>query len=139
MNPEGAIQPKTERLSSNAVNGVEKQEVAISPESSYFEIKKELPSSSEVKATFSDSGLLSTIPVLQDDSVVASDQISSSIVSVNDVVDDDKLIDRVWVDKAKAIIADTKNDPYIQKNEVVDLQNDYLKTTLGRSLSSVDK
>lgn len=47
---------------------------------------------------------------------------------------DDDLIEKEWVDKAKKIVTDTKNDPYQQEKEVSKLQADYLKKRWGKEI-----
>lgn len=49
---------------------------------------------------------------------------------------DDDLIEREWVDKAKKIIDQTKDDPYRREMEVSKLQADYLYKRYGRELES---
>lgn len=56
---------------------------------------------------------------------------------VNDtpaVAADDDLIEKEWVDKAKKIIAETKDDPYKREQEVSKLQADYLRKRYGREI-----
>lgn len=47
---------------------------------------------------------------------------------------DDDLIEKEWVDKAKKIIAETKDDPYRREREVSRLQADYLRKRYGKEL-----
>lgn len=47
---------------------------------------------------------------------------------------DDDLIEREWVDKAKKIIAETRDDPYGREKAVNQLQKDYLKKRYGKEL-----
>ena len=51
---------------------------------------------------------------------------------------DDDLIEKEWVDKAKKIIAETKDDPYAREREVNRLQADYLQKRYGKELGSSD-
>lgn len=50
------------------------------------------------------------------------------------IANDDDLIEKEWVDKAKKIIADTQNDPYRREQEVNKLQIDYLRKRYGKEL-----
>ena len=52
------------------------------------------------------------------------------------VANDDDLIEREWVDKAKKIIVETKDDPYRREQEVGRLQADYLRKRYGRELGA---
>jgi len=50
------------------------------------------------------------------------------------VAADDDLIEKEWVDKAKQIVADTKNDPHRREKAVSVLQSDYLRKRYGKEL-----
>lgn len=50
------------------------------------------------------------------------------------VAADDDLIEKEWVDKAKKIIAETRDDPYKREQEVSRLQADYLRKRYGREI-----
>jgi hypothetical protein len=50
------------------------------------------------------------------------------------VAADEDVIEKEWVDKAKKIVAQTKNDPYIQEKEVSKLQADYIKKRYGKEI-----
>lgn len=52
------------------------------------------------------------------------------------VANDDDLIEKEWVDKAKKIIVETKDDPYRREQEVGRLQADYLRKRYGKELGS---
>lgn len=52
------------------------------------------------------------------------------------VANDDDLIEKEWVDKAKKIIVETKDDPYKREQEVGRLQADYLRKRYGRELGA---
>jgi hypothetical protein len=47
---------------------------------------------------------------------------------------DEDLIEQEWVQKAKKIVASTKNDPYLQEKEVSKLQADYLQKRYGKEV-----
>ncbi len=49
---------------------------------------------------------------------------------------DDDLIEKEWVDKAKKIIAETRDDPYRREQEVSKLQADYLRKRYGKELGA---
>ncbi len=48
------------------------------------------------------------------------------------VADDVDVIEKVWVEKAKAIVKQTQNDPYTQEEQVSSLQEDYQKKRYGK-------
>jgi hypothetical protein len=47
---------------------------------------------------------------------------------------DDDLIEKEWVDKAKSIIAATKDDPYRREQEINKLQIEYIRKRYGRTI-----
>ena len=47
---------------------------------------------------------------------------------------DDDLIEKEWVDKAKKVVVETKDDPHMREREVGKLQVDYLRKRYGREL-----
>lgn len=60
---------------------------------------------------------------------VAQQQADNPVVAA-----DDDLIEKEWVDKAKKIIAETRDDPYRREQEVSRLQADYLRKRYGREI-----
>jgi hypothetical protein len=69
-------------------------------------------------------------------------QVPSSTTIVSDdspiIANDDDLIEKEWVDKAKKIINDTKNDPHLREEEVGKLQKAYLKKRYGKELGETE-
>jgi hypothetical protein len=49
---------------------------------------------------------------------------------------DDDLIEKEWVDKAKKILAETRDDPYRREQEVGKLQIEYIRKRYGREIGS---
>ena len=45
---------------------------------------------------------------------------------------DEDLIEKEWVDKAKEIIEQTRDDPYVRTQRVNELQRDYLQKRYGK-------
>lgn len=77
------------------------------------------------------------LPVLPPAPQQQSGSTSIAPQQVNDnpvVAADEDLIEKEWVDRAKKIIASTKNDPYLQEKEVSKLQADYLKKRYGKEV-----
>lgn len=50
------------------------------------------------------------------------------------IADDADLIEKEWVSKAKAIVAQTKNDPHQQNKEMTKVKADYLKKRYNKDL-----
>lgn len=74
---------------------------------------------------------------------VVSDPANAQALQSDDdtpiIANDDDLIEKEWVDKAKKIIAETKDDPYKREKEVSKLQIEYIRRRYGREIGeSVD-
>lgn len=66
------------------------------------------------------------------------DDVSTSVVGddMPVVAADEDLIEKEWVDKAKKIIDQTKDDPYKREKAVGELQKDYLKKRYGKEIGT---
>lgn len=67
--------------------------------------------------------------VSTDDNTVLSDDTPA-------IAADDHVIEKEWVDKAKKVIAETREDPHKRERAVNKLQVDYLKKRYGKELGS---
>jgi hypothetical protein len=74
---------------------------------------------------------VSPTPVI---SGTSDDSASDSALPI--IANDDDLIEKEWVDRAKKIIIQTKDDPYRREQEVNKLQADYLQKRYGRELGA---
>ena len=71
------------------------------------------------------------VPTVQDDAQSSTINVQSS----NPVAAaDEDLIEKEWVDKAKKIIEETKEDPYRRELEIGKLQRDYIRKRYGREI-----
>jgi Txe/YoeB family toxin of Txe-Axe toxin-antitoxin module len=68
------------------------------------------------------------IPIVADGTTISNNPIAAN---------DDGLIEKEWVNKAKAIISNTRNDPYMREEKVNELQVDYLKKRYGEGLNVI--
>lgn len=90
----------------------------------------------ELSAIAADAGVSSVVPAPV---AAATDTPKNSIVGDTPLVaNDDDLIEKEWVDKAKKIVADTRHDPYKQEEAVSILQVDYLKKRYGREIGAAE-
>lgn len=64
--------------------------------------------------------------------VPAAVQVASS--STPAVADDADLIEKEWVVKARQIVDQTKNDPYIQNQQMNQMKADYIKKRYNKDL-----
>ena len=91
---------------------------------------------SEAAAAIADSSFPTTLPtpvqVAQDDN-----QSSQSATASPLTANDDDLIEKEWVDKAKKIVIDTKEDPYSREEAVNQLQKEYQQKRYGRGVGDV--
>lgn len=67
---------------------------------------------------------------------IADDTATPVVDDTPVVANDDDLIEKEWVDKAKQIIVQTKDDPYRREQEVSKLQTEYLRKRYGKELGS---
>lgn len=73
------------------------------------------------------------VPVPQ---VVPDEPQQAASTSAPAVAADDDLIEKEWVDKAKQIIEQTRDDPHRREQEVSKLQAEYLRKRYGRELGA---
>lgn len=74
-------------------------------------------------------------PLAADGSATVMAQSSGSPL----VAKDDDLIEKEWVEKAKKIVAQTRDDPHKREEEATGLKVDYLKKRFGRDLGPAEK
>lgn len=76
------------------------------------------------------------VPVVADDQQQASTlpQTAAPLVAA-----DEDLIEKEWVDKAKQVIADTKDEPYLREQEVKKLQIEYVQKRYGKIIGARDE
>lgn len=75
-------------------------------------------------------------PIASDNSAVTA---ASPISGAPAIAQDDDLIEKEWVEKAKKIISQNRDDPHKQEEEATGLKVDYLKKRFGRDLSPTEK
>jgi hypothetical protein len=85
------------------------------------------------------------LPVVPDD-IPAADQPVIAIppqdlatvapVDPRAIAHDKDRIEREWVDKAKSIIAQTRDDPYTQKHEMTRVKAEYIQKRFGKEIKT---
>ncbi|MDN5819389.1 MAG: hypothetical protein L0H38_01425 [bacterium] len=128
--PENAPQPNQENLAEFTPQNT--------PELGGFE---QYEQKSENQARTMESGpqqpaMAPTQPQVLNTQSPAAPQLQASDTPL--VANDDDLIEKEWVDKAKKILASTRDDPYRRERDVVMLQQEYLKKRYGRALDGSD-
>lgn len=136
MKPEvSAVQPGFEHGPIEQRPSIERVPQIPSPEQGVETGADRREQVAEATAAIADAGLPLVLPspVAIDDNVVDD----TAIVSDAPITaGDDDLIEKEWVDKAKKIIAETKDNPYAREEAVSKLQSDYLKKRYGRELGA---
>jgi len=67
---------------------------------------------------------------------VNSPSVTTSTVTSPTTANDDDVIEKEWVDKAKEIILATADDPFTRTNQVNQLQRDYLKKRYNKDVGA---
>lgn len=81
--------------------------------------------------------VVNTFPVILPTPVLGDVPAVSDHAAADDspmAASDDDLIEKEWVEKAKKIVAETRDDPYKREQAVNKLQKDYLMKRYGREL-----
>jgi hypothetical protein len=63
-----------------------------------------------------------------------SDNAAPAVGSTPTIADDVEVIEKEWVDKARQIVAETKDDPYRQEQAVGQLKRTYVKKRYNKDL-----
>lgn len=74
------------------------------------------------------------LPTPQPSQVAATRDQSNPLNDNPLTANDDDLIEKEWVQKAKKIVMQTRDDPYTQEKEVSKLQADYIKKRYGKDI-----
>lgn len=141
MKPETSSQnPTPEQLPSRGVSGVDKMSKFESSETGSEKGVEAFDRKSEVNAIRADIGLTTVLPTPVIGATTATDDTADDISLSNNpaVANDDDLIEKEWVDKAKKIVAETQDDPHKRDEQVNKLQVDYLKKRFGRELGAAE-
>lgn len=64
---------------------------------------------------------------------------STPVIDDAMIADETDLIEKEWVDKAKAIVAHTQNDPHLQNKEMSKVKAQYLKKRYNKDLKLSDE
>lgn len=72
-------------------------------------------------------------PVAQDDTSTPTAANDNPIVAA-----DEDLIEKEWVDRAKQVIAQTKDDPYRREQEIKALKIDYVQKRYGKTIGATN-
>lgn len=110
-------------------------EVSIEVDNDHHETVGELAGATATQAHTILPAPIAPTPLQQQangDSVAVSDDDTPTVAADSD------LIEKEWVDKAKKIVADTKDNPHKREEEVGRLQRDYLKKRYGKEIGATN-
>jgi hypothetical protein len=88
------------------------------------------------------------LPVIPDDipaadtpsiGLPADDDVTQNQTSFTHKAKDSDQIDPVWLNKAKAVISQTRNDPYEQKLQMSRVQAEYIQKRFNKQVKSDEK
>lgn len=99
------------------------------------------PEAGPSKQTAAPSITQPVLPAAPDPTVVAptDDQAVTSAPKTKTVAaHDSDRIERQWVERAKTIVAQTKDDPYRQKNEMSQVKADYIQQRFNKAIKTND-
>jgi hypothetical protein len=76
---------------------------------------------------------VATAPIQGAQGVQLSDDTTSS-QSANAIADDNDVIEKEWIDKAKKIVAETAGDPHLKTKKLTVLKKDYIEKRYGKQI-----
>jgi hypothetical protein len=111
---------------------IERAPQPVTPESGIETGAERFEQVAEAAAAAADSGFT---PILPTPVITAPTIVDDPITSTSPAIaSDDDLIEKEWVDRAKKIIEQTKDDPYRREEAVSQLQKEYQRKRYGREL-----
>jgi hypothetical protein len=123
-----------EKLPMPPVNNGERVPVLPTPETGIEQGAERFEQTAEAQAAAADAaatGAPVITPVVPSSPIVQDASIGSPAVAA-----DEDVIEKEWVDKAKKIIDETKDDPHSRTQKVNQLQKDYLRKRYGKELGA---
>jgi hypothetical protein len=78
------------------------------------------------------------LPVLTDTPVIPGDDAAEGPHTPAAGAQDSDLIEKEWVDRAKAIIAQTRDDPHEQNRAMGTIKAEYIKKRYGKTIKTDD-
>ena len=134
-----APQPRFEQAPVPTGQAIERAPLPYTPELGVETGAERAEVVSETAARQADGTPVLPTPVLP--TIVPQPPVDDTVAVQDDaplLAADEDLIEKEWVDKAKKIILETKDDPYAREAAVTRLQADYLRKRYGKELGSAD-
>jgi len=133
MKPENSSLPQgLEQLPMPPVSGGEHIPVAPTPEAvieSGGERHEQAAEASAIAADAAAIGVFTPLPGVSPVVTTTTPTDDNPLIAA-----DEDVIEKEWVDKAKKILQETKDDPHARTTRVNELQRDYLKKRYGKDL-----
>lgn len=136
MNETGGGEPKFE-----VVQPVEGAEGTKTPAEQGQPVPEAAPGKQTLPAALQLPIALPDVPVVAPASPVQDDNVGPPVVSPKTSklpAADKDLIEKQWVQKAKEIVADTKNDPHKRKSEIAVAKADYIQKRFKKPVKTDD-
>ena len=128
--PIGEIQPAASQYEVGAAQN--SLEVAQSGVENHREIGSLRAEAVQAAAAAAPALPTPVLPAQSDGGVGVSDDTTAMLAN------DDDLIEKEWVDKAKQIFAETNNDPYERECKISELQIEYIRQRYGRVIGQAE-
>ncbi len=139
MKPESSSQNSApEHMIPPERRSVEKTPILDNPETTLGKGAEAYERKSDADAIRADIGLTTVLSTPLVGVTSDNSNVDTNLTNNPAVANDDDLIEKEWVDKAKKIVAQTRDDPHLQDKEVNKLQADYLKKRFGRELGATE-
>lgn len=103
----------------------------------YQETQKRAPQAQPTINQPVSDAIAPALPVA-DDTAVASGPLAPASPTAHLIAEDTDLIEKEWVERAKHIVASTKDDPFKQKNEISKAKADYVKKRFNKTIKVDD-
>lgn len=137
MQPENNQVPVgLEQIPASPNTGGERIPVLPLPEQGLETNQERGEQAAEASAAASDAATVSTPAPVVLTTPTTDDSQATTTTSGPIAAADDDVIEKEWVDKAKHIILETKDDPHARTSKVNELQKDYLKKRYGKVLGA---
>lgn len=94
-----------------------------------------MPGEKLAQANSAVSQAVTAIPAIPIQLTPASDASQPASPTNLAVADDNDVIEKEWVDKAKEIVARTQGDPHAKSNELTGLKTEYIQKRYGKNIS----
>ena len=138
MQPENSRGPNgPEQLSVEVTPNGERIPVLPSPEGGIDSGAERFEQTAEARAIAADAAAVG-MPMMPPATVIDPTTVVAPVSDSPLIAADEDVIEKEWVDKAKKIIGETKDDPFARSNRVNELQKAYLQKRYSKELGSSD-